>query len=88
MTHSYEHTAGLWCPIAMGAQIYFAEGPEKLAENLTEARPHHNDGGAAPAGGTSSTRAARFALGAGHAAKPVFTALWILANARSKTPPH
>ena len=23
----------------MGAQIYFAEGPEKLAENLTEARP-------------------------------------------------
>ena len=39
MTHSYEHTAGLWCPIAMGAQIYFAEGPEKLAENLTEARP-------------------------------------------------
>ena len=32
MTHSYEHSAGLWCPIAMGAQIYFAEGAEKLAE--------------------------------------------------------
>ena len=39
MTHSYEHSAGLWCPIAMGAQIYFAEGAEKLAENLAEARP-------------------------------------------------
>lgn len=39
MTHSYEHSAGLWCPIAMGAQIYFAESAEKLAENLAEARP-------------------------------------------------
>ncbi|MGB1155449.1 MAG: AMP-dependent synthetase/ligase [Alphaproteobacteria bacterium] len=39
MTHSYEHSAGLWCPIAMGAQIYFAEGAEKLADNLAEARP-------------------------------------------------
>ena len=39
MTHSYEHSAGLWCPVAMGAQIYFAESAEKLAENLAEARP-------------------------------------------------
>ena len=39
LTHSYEHSAGLWCPIAMGAQIYFAEGAEKLADNLAEARP-------------------------------------------------
>jgi len=39
MSHSYEHTAGLMFPISIGAEIYFAEGAETLAHNLTEARP-------------------------------------------------
>ncbi len=39
LSHAYEHTAGLWFPIAIGAQIYYAEGIESLASNLLEARP-------------------------------------------------
>ncbi len=39
LSHSYEHTAGLHFPISIGAQIYYAEGAETLAANLTEARP-------------------------------------------------
>lgn len=39
MSHSYEHTAGLHFPISIGAQIYFAESVETLANNLVEARP-------------------------------------------------
>jgi long-chain acyl-CoA synthetase len=39
LSHSYEHTAGLMFPISIGAQIYFAEGAETLATNLTEVRP-------------------------------------------------
>lgn len=39
LSHSYEHTAGQFLPIAMGAQIYYAEGVETLSTNLTEARP-------------------------------------------------
>ena len=39
LSHSYEHTAGLMFPISIGAQIYYAEGPDKIAANLTEARP-------------------------------------------------
>ncbi len=39
LSHSYEHTAGLYFPISIGAQIYYAEGADKLAANLTEARP-------------------------------------------------
>jgi long-chain acyl-CoA synthetase len=39
LSHSYEHTAGLMFPIALGAEIYFAEGAETLATNLLEARP-------------------------------------------------
>ncbi|NQW08771.1 MAG: long-chain fatty acid--CoA ligase [Alphaproteobacteria bacterium] len=39
LSHSYEHTAGLFFPISIGAQIYYAEGPDTLAQNLTEARP-------------------------------------------------
>ena len=30
LSHSYEHTAGLWFPIAIGAQIYYAEGMEMM----------------------------------------------------------
>jgi long-chain acyl-CoA synthetase len=39
LSHSYEHTAGLYFPISIGAQIYFAEGADTLAANLLEARP-------------------------------------------------
>ncbi len=39
LSHSYEHTAGLFFPISVGAQIYYAEGADKLAANLPEARP-------------------------------------------------
>jgi len=39
LSHSYEHTAGQFLPIAMGAQIYYAEGVDKLATNMLEARP-------------------------------------------------
>jgi long-chain acyl-CoA synthetase len=39
LSHAYEHTAGQFLPIAMGAQIYYAEGVETLSTNLVEARP-------------------------------------------------
>lgn len=39
LSHAYEHTAGLFFPISINAQIYYAEGIETLATNLTEARP-------------------------------------------------
>jgi long-chain acyl-CoA synthetase len=39
MSHSYEHMAGLHFPISLGAQIYFAESVEHLANNMVEARP-------------------------------------------------
>lgn len=39
LSHSYEHTAGLMFPITIGAQIYYAEGPDRVAQNLQEARP-------------------------------------------------
>jgi long-chain acyl-CoA synthetase len=38
-SHAYEHTAGQYCPIALGGQIYFAENLEKLAANIEEIRP-------------------------------------------------
>ncbi len=39
LSHAYEHTAGLWFPVVIGAQIYYAEGIEALSTNLLEARP-------------------------------------------------
>lgn len=39
LSHAYEHTGGQFLPIFSGAQIYYAEGIDKLASNLTEARP-------------------------------------------------
>ena len=39
LSHSYEHTAGQFFPISIGAQIYYAESVEKLADNMVEARP-------------------------------------------------
>ena len=38
-SHAYEHTGGQHFPIALGAQIYFAESLEKLAANIEEVRP-------------------------------------------------
>jgi len=39
LSHAYEHSAGQALPIAIGAQIYYAEGIDKLAANMEEARP-------------------------------------------------
>jgi len=39
LSHAYEHTAGQALPIAFAAQIYYAEGLDKLAANMAEARP-------------------------------------------------
>jgi long-chain acyl-CoA synthetase len=39
LSHSYEHSAGLMFPVAIGAQIYYAEGVETLTTNLAEVRP-------------------------------------------------
>ena len=39
LSHAYEHMAGLFLPIAISAQIYYAEGIETLSANLVEARP-------------------------------------------------
>jgi long-chain acyl-CoA synthetase len=39
LSHAYEHTAGQFLPIAVGAQIYYADGTESLATNLLEVRP-------------------------------------------------
>ena len=39
LSHAYEHTAGQFFPITIGAEIYYAEGVEHLLRNLGEARP-------------------------------------------------
>jgi long-chain acyl-CoA synthetase len=39
LSHAYEHMAGLFFPIAVGAQIYYAEGVDKLSANMEEVRP-------------------------------------------------
>ncbi len=39
LSHSYEHTAGLFFPIMIGAQIYYAEGLDRLAQNMVEVKP-------------------------------------------------
>jgi long-chain acyl-CoA synthetase len=39
LAHAYEHTAGQFLPIALGAQIHYAEGLERLGANLAEAQP-------------------------------------------------
>jgi long-chain acyl-CoA synthetase len=38
-SHAYEHTGGQHFPIALGAQIYYAESLEKLASNIEEVQP-------------------------------------------------
>jgi long-chain acyl-CoA synthetase len=39
LSHSYEHTAGQFLPISIGAQIHYAESIDKLTENMAEAKP-------------------------------------------------
>jgi len=39
LSHSYEHMAGQFFPMTIGAEIYYAEGAETLAANMVEARP-------------------------------------------------
>ena len=39
LSHAYEHTGGQFVPIGLGAQIYYAEGLEKLGSNIEEVRP-------------------------------------------------
>ena len=39
LSHAYEHAAGMFFPISLGAQIYYAERVETLSANLQEAKP-------------------------------------------------
>ena len=39
LSHSYEHTAGQFFPMSIGAEIYYAEGVEHLVNNMAEAQP-------------------------------------------------
>jgi long-chain acyl-CoA synthetase len=39
LSHAYEHTGGQFFPIGLGAQIYYAEGLDKLAANIEEVGP-------------------------------------------------
>ena len=39
LSHAYEHTVGQFLPIALGAEIYYAESADRVAANLREARP-------------------------------------------------
>ena len=39
LSHAYEHSAGQFFPISIGAQIYYAESMEALGRNMVEARP-------------------------------------------------
>ena len=39
LSHAYEHSGGQFLPIGLGAQIYYAEGLDKLASNIEEVRP-------------------------------------------------
>ena len=39
LSHAYEHTAGQFLPIAMGAEIWYAESIETVRSNLVEAQP-------------------------------------------------
>jgi long-chain acyl-CoA synthetase len=39
LSHCYEHSAGQFLAISVGAEIYYAEGADRLAANFLEARP-------------------------------------------------
>jgi long-chain acyl-CoA synthetase len=39
LSHAYEHTVGQFLPIALGSQIFYAEGIDRVPANMREARP-------------------------------------------------
>ncbi len=39
LSHAFEHTAGFYLPLGLGADIWFSEGLDKLSTNLEEAQP-------------------------------------------------
>ncbi len=39
LSHAYEHSIGQFLPIAIGAEIYYAESVDKLASDFLQARP-------------------------------------------------
>ncbi|MFZ0694116.1 MAG: long-chain fatty acid--CoA ligase [Alphaproteobacteria bacterium] len=39
LSHAYEHTAGQFFPLSIGARIFYAESVEALARNLVEVQP-------------------------------------------------
>lgn len=39
LSHAYEHTGGQFLPIALGGEIWYAEGLDKLASNIEEVQP-------------------------------------------------
>lgn len=39
LSHAFEHTVGQFVPLALGAEIYYAESIDKVAANMLEARP-------------------------------------------------
>jgi len=39
LSHAYEHTAGQFFPMTIGAEVYFAESIEKLMDNMAEVKP-------------------------------------------------
>ncbi len=39
LSHAYEHTAGQFLPMLIGAEIYYAESVEKISDNLRETKP-------------------------------------------------
>ncbi len=39
LSHAYEHTGGQYLPIAVGAEIFYSQGLDKLASNIEETRP-------------------------------------------------
>jgi long-chain acyl-CoA synthetase len=53
LSHAYEHTGGQFLPIALGAQIYYAEGLEKLAVQHRGSAPDDHGRGAAPVRGAA-----------------------------------
>ena len=46
LSHSYEHTAGQFFPISIGAQIYYAEKRRAAAQQSGRGAPDHHDRGA------------------------------------------
>ncbi len=39
LSHAYEHSAGFFLPISIGANIWYAQGLDRLAANMEEASP-------------------------------------------------